>query len=227
MMSMDGALAETRQALITLESEGGLRPVPPLLAQPAQPFGLTPRELEVLRLVSLGMSDREIGDQLFKEGAVISGCVPTVTDNVLVIEPGTIYVDGHLENVPGATLTYAPEKNSGADYVYLELLKYNIGYTMDAALVNPATGEPTAEREQWVLSFKAEDTSSFALPNNVTERKVVTIYKGHDLAWDRDAPVDLAPLGVPAYAFTVCCVANWGPRKGVEVLIRAFALLPS
>jgi glycosyltransferase involved in cell wall biosynthesis len=56
---------------------------------------------------------------------------------------------------------------------------------------------------------------------------VVTIYKGHDLAWYRDPPVNLAALGVPADAFTVCCVANWRPRKGVEVLIRAFASLPS
>jgi glycosyltransferase involved in cell wall biosynthesis len=56
--------------------------------------------------------------------------------------------------------------------------------------------------------------------------KVVTIYKGHDLAWYRDQPVDRAALGVPADAFAVCCVANWRPRKGVEVLIRAFALLP-
>lgn len=57
--------------------------------------------------------------------------------------------------------------------------------------------------------------------------KVVTIHKGHDLAWYRDPPVNLAALGVPADAFTVCCVANWRPRKGVEVLIRAFASLPS
>lgn len=56
--------------------------------------------------------------------------------------------------------------------------------------------------------------------------KVVTIYKGHDLAWYRDPPVDLVPFGIPAGAFTVCCVANWRPRKGVEVLLEAFALLP-
>jgi glycosyltransferase involved in cell wall biosynthesis len=56
--------------------------------------------------------------------------------------------------------------------------------------------------------------------------KVVTIYKGHDLAWYRDAPVDLVPLGIPPGAFTVCCVANWRPRKGIEVLLDAFALLP-
>jgi len=57
--------------------------------------------------------------------------------------------------------------------------------------------------------------------------KVVTIYKGHDLAWYRDAPADLSVAGIPPGAFTVCCVANWRPRKGVEVLIEAFALLPS
>jgi len=58
-------------------------------------------------------------------------------------------------------------------------------------------------------------------------QKVVTIYKGHDLAWYRDAPADLSAVGVPPGAFTVCCVANWRPRKGVEVLIKAFAQLPA
>jgi glycosyltransferase involved in cell wall biosynthesis len=57
--------------------------------------------------------------------------------------------------------------------------------------------------------------------------KVVTIYKGHDLAWYRDPPADLGAAGVPAGAFTVCCVANRRPRKGVETLIEALALLPS
>ena len=58
-------------------------------------------------------------------------------------------------------------------------------------------------------------------------QKVVTIYKGHDLSWYRDAPADLGSAGVPTGAFTICCVANWRPRKGVEVLIEALALLPS
>jgi glycosyltransferase involved in cell wall biosynthesis len=56
--------------------------------------------------------------------------------------------------------------------------------------------------------------------------KVVAIHKGHDLAWYRDPPADLRAAGVPDGAFSVCCVANWRPRKGVEVLIEAFALLP-
>jgi glycosyltransferase involved in cell wall biosynthesis len=57
-------------------------------------------------------------------------------------------------------------------------------------------------------------------------QKPVTIYKGHDLSWYRDPPADLSAVGVPAGAFTVCCVANWRPRKGVEKLIEALALLP-
>ncbi|MCB2141323.1 DUF4815 domain-containing protein [bacterium] len=125
----------------------------------------------------VNLERRKIADQLFKEGAVISGCAVSVTNNVLVIGAGVVYIDGHLETVPGATLTYDPAKDSGADYVWVELLKYNIGHTMDGGLINPATGEPTAEREQWILALKSQDTSSFSLPNNVTERKVAAIYK--------------------------------------------------
>ncbi|HEX7000018.1 MAG TPA: glycosyltransferase family 4 protein [Gammaproteobacteria bacterium] len=60
----------------------------------------------------------------------------------------------------------------------------------------------------------------------VPPQKLVTIYKGHDLAWYRDPPVSLAALGVPAAAFVIVCVANWRPRKGIEVLLDAFAALP-
>ncbi len=51
--------------------------------------------------------------------------------------------------------------------------------------------------------------------------RLVTIHKGHDLAWYARAPVDLEPLGVPNDAFVVGCVANWRPRKGITVLIEA------
>ena len=120
---------------------------------------------------------RKIADLLLKEGAILSGLGVTAAENILTLEPGTIYIEGHLEQVPGAALTFDAAKTSGADYVYAELLKYNYGYTQDAGLINPATGEPTAEREKWVLTLKAQDTSTLTLPNNVTERKVVPIYK--------------------------------------------------
>lgn len=60
----------------------------------------------------------------------------------------------------------------------------------------------------------------------VPPTKVVTIYKGHDLAWYRDPPLDLTTLGIPSGEFVIGCVANWRPRKGIEVLIDAFGRLP-
>jgi len=120
---------------------------------------------------------RKLADILFKEGAIVSGFGVTVAANVLTVAEGLVYIDGCLERVPGAVLTYDPAKTSGADYVYVELLKYNYGYNQDAVLINPATGEPTAEREKWVLSLKNHNTSGEALPNNVTQRKVVAVHK--------------------------------------------------
>jgi glycosyltransferase involved in cell wall biosynthesis len=55
----------------------------------------------------------------------------------------------------------------------------------------------------------------------------VTIYKGHSLGWYTAAPADLGVVGVPPDAFTIVCVANYRPRKGIEVLVDAMALLPA
>ena len=125
----------------------------------------------------LHLERKKIADQIFKEGSVIAGLTVSITDNVLSVADGLVYIDGSIEAVPGAILTFDSAVDSGADYVYVELLKYNYGLNHDAALINPATGEPTAEREKWVLALKDHDASDEALPNNVTERKVVPIYK--------------------------------------------------
>lgn len=50
---------------------------------------------------------------------------------------------------------------------------------------------------------------------------VVTIYKGHDLDWYADTPADLSEFGIPADSFVIGAVANYRPRKGIEVLIEA------
>jgi len=57
--------------------------------------------------------------------------------------------------------------------------------------------------------------------------RLVTIHKGHSLDWYRDTPADLTALGVPHGAFAVACVANYRPRKGIEVLVDAFGRLPT
>jgi glycosyltransferase involved in cell wall biosynthesis len=57
--------------------------------------------------------------------------------------------------------------------------------------------------------------------------RLVTIYKGHSLDWYRAVPADLTMVGVPLGAFAIACVANYRPRKGIEVLVEAFGELPS
>jgi glycosyltransferase involved in cell wall biosynthesis len=61
----------------------------------------------------------------------------------------------------------------------------------------------------------------------VPPERLVRIYKGHSLDWYRAAPADLTAVGVPADSFAIACVANYRPRKGIEVLVEAFARLPA
>ena len=56
--------------------------------------------------------------------------------------------------------------------------------------------------------------------------RLVTIHKGHSLDWYTDPPADLRAFGVPAGAFTVVCVANYRPRKGMDLLVEAMPALP-
>jgi glycosyltransferase involved in cell wall biosynthesis len=55
----------------------------------------------------------------------------------------------------------------------------------------------------------------------------VRIYKGHDLAWYRDRPADLAPLGVRPGELVIVSVANNRPRKGIGVLVDAMSHIPA
>jgi glycosyltransferase involved in cell wall biosynthesis len=54
----------------------------------------------------------------------------------------------------------------------------------------------------------------------------VTIHKGHDPDWYTDPPADLGAEGVPDGAFVIACTAAYRPRKGVDYLIAAMALIP-
>jgi len=63
-------------------------------------------------------------------------------------------------------------------------------------------------------------------PLRLSQEKVITIHKGHELAWYDAAPVDLSQFGIPSDAFVVGCTANDRPRKGLDVLIEAARSLP-
>lgn len=63
---------------------------------------------------------------------------------------------------------------------------------------------------------------------HIPPKKVVTIYKGHDLSWYNDKPSNLKEeFNIPEDAFVVCCVANYRPHKGIEVLVDATTYFPS
>lgn len=49
--------------------------------------------------------------------------------------------------------------------------------------------------------------------------RVVTIYKGHDIAWYQAQPANICELGLPSDAFCVICIANARPSKGVHILL--------
>ncbi len=56
--------------------------------------------------------------------------------------------------------------------------------------------------------------------------KILTIYKGHDLSWYQDTPVNLNQFNIPDDAFVVGCIANNRPRKGIGFLLDATNHLP-
>lgn len=60
----------------------------------------------------------------------------------------------------------------------------------------------------------------------IPAEKLVTIHKGHSLDWYTDPPADLSAFGAPAGAFTAICVANYRPRKGIDLLVEAMSALP-
>lgn len=62
----------------------------------------------------------------------------------------------------------------------------------------------------------------------ISEEKVVTIYKGHDLEWYQDKPADLrAEFNIPENAFVVCFAGRNRSRKGIQYLLEAAHYLPA
>jgi len=58
--------------------------------------------------------------------------------------------------------------------------------------------------------------------------RLVTVYKGHDVSWyEGVGAVSPATFGIPEHAFVVGFTGNMRPVKGVDVLIRSAACLPS
>ena len=51
--------------------------------------------------------------------------------------------------------------------------------------------------------------------------RVLTIHKGHELAWYQAQPADLTALGIPAGATVITVASRLRPRKGLRELVQA------
>ena len=71
----------------------------------------------------------------------------------------------------------------------------------------------------------SEAVAQYLRDIKVTEEKIVTIYKGHDIAWYKSTPPPRSSLGLPDDAFVVGCTAMMRPVKGVDILIKAVSSL--
>ena len=175
---------------------------------------------EMLDLINERIS--ALGYALFKSGMIISGCTTSISSNVLNVASGYLFIDGSVEAVGSAALTFSADKTSGLDYVYAELLKYNVGYSTDDDLYDPRTGLATAEREKWVVSVKQTDTTSDDLPTGATDRIVVQI-----LSWNRETNAITRIVGYPhdepgpigkTTPGTIACTSLSSPEANLNIL---------
>ena len=68
----------------------------------------------------------------------------------------------------------------------------------------------------------SEAVRQYLLPKFINRKtRLITIHKGHDIAWYGKSPADLAEFGITNQDFPVACVANARPHKGVRYLLEA------
>ena len=68
----------------------------------------------------------------------------------------------------------------------------------------------------------SEAVRQYLLPKFAHRKtRLITIYKGHDIAWYKKPPADLSEFGITDNDFPVVCVANARPHKGLRYLLEA------
>ncbi|MHB1000831.1 MAG: DUF4815 domain-containing protein [Armatimonadota bacterium] len=116
---------------------------------------------------------RTLLDKIFAPGTIIQGLVGTVDAGNVAISDGIVYLDGCAVNVPGTTLSFPA---SGEYTIYVDVFRREITASDDSSLVNPLTGEPTAEREKWIATLQTRDTTNDPLPDGALSRTVAPVY---------------------------------------------------
>jgi len=143
-------------------------------------------DAELNELQEIAAYDRQLfWDRIFVPGSILQGLDGTVNGTEVNFTLGVVYLDGHPVSVPGATLSFP---DPGAHAIYVDVFRRDVTAADDPELVNPLTGEPTAEREKWVASLQTRDTTNDPLPEGASGRTVAPIY-----TFDRDTGI-LTPV---------------------------------
>ena len=67
---------------------------------------------------------------------------------------------------------------------------------------------------------------NYMLSLKIPQKKLLTIYKGHNVEWYSKQKADKSILGIEKDEFVVSCVANMRPVKGVDILIESIKYIP-
>jgi hypothetical protein len=104
---------------------------------------------------------KQLGDQLFANGSILSGIVATIQESAHVVKfsSGTVYFNGRIESIAETTVNFTPNKTSGEEYLYLEVLVYTRTRLYDATNIGTIDGEDAAERIQNVVTIRTDNTT--------------------------------------------------------------------
>jgi hypothetical protein len=131
-------------------------------------------DTELNELQEIAIHERTVlMDRLFAPGSIVDGLVGSVAGETVTLNDGMVYLDGHAVSVPGAVLSFP---DAGMHTIWLDVFRRIVTVVDDPVLVNPLTGEPTAEREKWIATLQTRDTTNDPWPEGAIGRTVVALY---------------------------------------------------
>lgn len=183
-------------------------------------------------LLARGVYIHFLGTPLPEHQALIEGAGASVTHHNFA----------HRFDLKGISLIRKIVREDAIDLIYA-LSNRGLSCTVLGLMTSPipiATYRGTVGHLSWLdpsawLTFLnpkvkkilcvSEAVAQYLRDIKVREDKIVTIYKGHDIAWYKSTPPPRSSLGLPDDAFVVGCTAMMRPVKGVDILIEAVSSL--
>ena len=172
--------------------------------------------------------DAEYRARFESEGIKVHGYHPSKKfEREAIARIRKILKDGHFDAVYSFNNKAIANVNLAALGLPVKVLTYR-GQTGNISRRDPSCYlthlSPRVDRILCVSKATRDDLQQHVWGNR---NKVCAVYKGHDLQWYQDTPIDLTSIGIPAGAFVVGSVANLRPRKGLPVLLEAVRDLPA